>query len=58
MRGKKLSITARYVLVFGILLFLTSGILGFVTLNQSKSAMRELIDKNRGFGSLCDKGLA
>ena len=46
MRRKKLSLTTRYVLLFGILLFLTSGILGLVTLNQSKSAMRELIGKN------------
>lgn len=46
MRSKRLSFTTRYVLLFGILLFVTSGILGLVILDQSKVAMRELINKN------------
>lgn len=46
MRGKKLSFTTRYVLLFGVLLFVASAALGLVVLSQSKDAMRTLINKN------------
>ncbi len=36
----------RYVLVFGALLFVANTVLGIVTLNQSKAAMSELINKD------------
>lgn len=44
--GRRISITTRYVLVVGILLFLANVALGIVVLNQSSEAMRELINKN------------
>lgn len=46
MKGSRLSLTIRYVLVFGVLLFLANSVLGIVILTQSRSAMRSLIDKN------------
>ncbi|MBR3314577.1 MAG: diguanylate cyclase [Atopobiaceae bacterium] len=46
MRGHKLSFTTRYVLVLGILLLAANIVMGMVILNQSKAAMRELINKN------------
>ncbi len=46
MKGKKLGFTTRYVLVFGILLFVATTALGVVVLNQSMSAMKTLINKN------------
>ena len=46
MKKKKLSFTTRYVLLFGVLLVVTNLILGVVILNQSKNAMRSLINKN------------
>ena len=45
-RKNKLSFTTRYVLLFGVLLFVASAALGLVVLDQSKAAMRELISKN------------
>ena len=36
----------RYVLAFGALLFVANAVLGIVTLNQSKAAMSELINKD------------
>ncbi len=46
MKGKKLGFTTRYVLVFGILLFVATTALGVVVLNQSMTAMKTLINKN------------
>ena len=46
MKKRKLSFTTRYVLLFGVLLVVTNLILGVVILNQSKYAMRSLINKN------------
>ena len=46
MKGRRLSFTMRYVLLFGILLFAANAVLGTVVLNQSKAAMRVLICKN------------
>ena len=46
MKKNKLSFTTRYVLLFGVLLVVTNLILGVVILNQSKNAMRSLINKN------------
>ena len=46
MKGRKLSFTTRYVLVFGILLLVATTALGIVVLNQSMSAMEALINKN------------
>ena len=46
MNKKKLSFTTRYVLLFGVLLVVTNIILGVVILDQSKNAMRSLINKN------------
>lgn len=46
MRRGKLSFTVRSVLLFGVLLFVANTVLGVVVLNQSKSAMRTLINKN------------
>ena len=43
---RKLSFTTRYVLLFGILLLIANTALGLVSFNQSKSAMRALIEKN------------
>lgn len=45
-KGSKLSFTTRYVLTFGILLFVANAVLGLVILNQSKSAMRSLVNKD------------
>lgn len=44
--GKKLSITMRFVLMVGILLFVGNVALGITTFIQSTSAMRDLVDKN------------
>jgi hypothetical protein len=46
MNARKLGLTARYVLMFGVLLVLANVTLGIVVLNQSKAAMRSLIDKD------------
>ncbi len=46
MSSGKLSFTMRYVLAFGILLFVANTALGIVTLIQTEGAMRELIDKD------------
>ena len=46
MKAKKLTFTTRYVLVVGILLFVANTVLGLVILNQSKVAMRSMIDKD------------
>jgi diguanylate cyclase (GGDEF)-like protein len=46
MNNRKLNFTTRYVLLFGILLVVTNLILGVLMLNQSKNAMRSLINKN------------
>ena len=46
MKGRKLSFTTRYVLVFGILLLVATTALGVVVLNQSMLAMKTLINKN------------
>ena len=46
MKGRRLSITTRFVLVFVVLLLLASCSLGFVVLNQSKDTMASLINKN------------
>lgn len=45
-RGRKLSFTMRYVLVFGILLLTANILMGVVVLNQSSVSMRELIAKD------------
>lgn len=42
----KPGLTARYVLTFGVLLFLANVLMGVVVLNQSKVAMRALINKD------------
>jgi hypothetical protein len=44
--GKKLSITMRFVLMVGILLFVGNVALGITTFIQSTSAMRDLVNKN------------
>lgn len=44
--GRKLSLTTRYVLLFGILLLLANSVLGVVTLGQSTAAMKALIEKD------------
>ena len=46
MGGRQLSFTARYVLLFGLLLLMANLILGIVTLEQSKTAMKDLIEKD------------
>lgn len=46
MSSRKISFTMRYVLTFGVVLFLANAALGFVILNQSKGAMRALINKD------------
>lgn len=46
MRSHKLSFTMRSVLIFGVLLFAANTVLGLVVLNQSKTAMRTLINRN------------
>ena len=46
MGHKKLSFSARYVLVFGLVLLAANILLGVVILRQSESAMRSLINKN------------
>ena len=46
MKGRRLSFTMRYVLLFGILLLVANTVLGVVVFNQSKAAMRVLICKN------------
>lgn len=46
MRNKKLTLTTRYVLLVGIMLFVANTVLGFVILDQSKAAMRSLINKD------------
>ena len=46
MQRRKLSYTMRFVLVFGILLFVANAVLGVVVLRQSSEAMKALIHKN------------
>lgn len=46
MGSRKLSFTTRYVLIVGIMLFVANTVLGMVILDQSKSAMKALINKN------------
>lgn len=45
-QNAKLSLTFKYVLVFGLTLLLTTGILGFVLLSRSHTSMKKLTDRN------------
>ena len=45
-KRRKITFTTRYVLFFGILLFVASAVLGVVTLSQSRNSMRTLITKD------------
>lgn len=45
-KKKNLSFTTRYVLMIGILLLVVNSVLGLVILNESKKAMKSLINKN------------
>lgn len=44
--GRRLSFTTRYVLLFGILLLLANSLLAAISLKQSQTTVRALIDKN------------
>lgn len=46
MNGKKLSFTMRYVLAFGVLLFVANVALGILIVSQSRYAMKQLINKD------------
>ena len=46
MKKRKIAFTTRYVLLVGILLLATSLILGLIILNQSRKAMKTLINKD------------
>ena len=45
-KHRRLSLTTRYVVVVGVLLLVANIILGFVSINQSKNALRTMIRKN------------
>ena len=45
-KPRRFSLTTRYVVIVGLLLFVANIILGVVSMSQSKSAMRTMIQKN------------